>query len=247
MMRTLVLSFLIVLAAAPVNGFFPETKEIQGEIKDNLGRISSLQAEIEPVGENGLVWRIWQKGELWRTEWVDKEKNRVVCAGLGRGNEIYAAYPAGSKPGPVPSWLLLRDIPWLEAHGLKTAKKEYAFVGNRPCVILGEYGPEKQGMRLWVDNEKMLPVRMDPGESRQLLWRKYHRAGNYPLPQQMELSRHGDEPREFRINWTGINISIPDELFSVSRFKDSFARAASPGLPDVVRYCNRFFSGFFAE
>lgn len=247
MMRTLVLSFLIVLAAAPVNGFFPESKEIRTEMQDNLGRLNSLQAEIEPAAGSDLVWRIWQKGELWRTEWVDKDKNRVVCAALGRGNEIYAVYPAGAETGPVPSWILLRDIPWLKAHGLDAEKKEYAFVGNRPCIILGAYGPEKQGIRLWVDNEKMLPVRMDAGESRQVLWKDYHRAGNYPLPQRMILTGYNDEPREFSIDWTGINISIPDDLFSVSRFKDSFARASRRGLPDVVRYCNRFFSGFFAR
>ncbi|MFP4169368.1 MAG: hypothetical protein ACLFSY_11080 [Desulfonatronovibrionaceae bacterium] len=244
MIRVLFLSFLLVLLFAPASGFFPETEDIESKIHDNLGRVSSLQAEFLFANDGELVWRVWQKGRQWRSEWVDKEKNRVLCASVGRGSEVLGAFPAGTETGPPPSWVLLQGVSRLKGRGLDPEKKEYAFLGDRPCIVLGGYDSGDKGLRLWVDNEEMLPLRVDFGPDMHLQWRDFSRTGNFPLPRTMSVQADDGSSLDIEINWTGVNVSLPQELFSVPEFKDKFRDRRKRRLPDTVRFCNRFFSGF---
>ncbi len=236
----------LLLAGSAVWAFFPSAKDIDQDLEDNYGRLASLQAEFVPAQNGTLVLRTWQQGASWRMEWVNTKKNRVICAAVGEGKTVRASFPAGCEPGPVPSWSFLRDIGWLKAQGMKAEEREYAFLGNRPCVVFGAFTPKGDGLRFWVDNEKKVPRRIDSGREMHMAWKKFHSTGNYPLPKEMDIC-WGKDKLHFRIEWTGVNVDIPGKLFSVSKFQSSFPNAGGRDFPETVRRSNRIFSRLLPE
>ncbi|MFO7817224.1 MAG: hypothetical protein ACQES5_03265 [Thermodesulfobacteriota bacterium] len=239
-MRSLLLSLMIVLFGGTSLAFFPEAKQIQQDLEENYGRLTSVQAEFVPGKADDLVWRVWQKGSLWRMEWVDSRENGLVFAAVGKGDTVRAVYPRDVKTGPAPTWILVQFADLIADRGFNPDTKEYAFLDDRPSIVFGYVGANNGVYRFWVDNENKVPLRLDHGSERYLQWWNFSSLGNYLLPRNMEL-HSGERNEKFRINWTGVNVDLPAELFSAAKFRARFKSSGQSKIPKVVRFSNEFF------
>jgi hypothetical protein len=221
--------FLLILFAsvqlAPC--FFPDIAEVNDRWLKNLSSLNAFQVVCRYDLEEKLSVRLWQKGDLWREEWTVQidGQNRVVWAGLGRGQEVILSYPQLKiKPRPALS-IWQKDLEWWKKKGVDTESLSYQFLEDTPCLVLGD-----ERSQIWLDNNWMFPVRMVFGYGRDnfvFTWSGYHQIGNFWLPGRLSIT-HQDKNWTGTFEWKGININLPDELFSAQGFKDRFEKLNSP-------------------
>ncbi|MBT8764429.1 hypothetical protein KFV02_10835 [Desulfohalobiaceae bacterium Ax17] len=214
-------------------GFFPDIEEVNARWLKNLNSLNAFQVVCTYDLEEKLSVRLWQKGNLWREEWTIQVKgqNKVVWAGLGRGQEVILAYPELKlKPRPVLNFWR-KDLNWWIIRGLDTNLLSYQFLQYTPCLVLGG-----ESLQIWLDNNLMLPVRLvfgDGGDNFDFNWSKYHQIGNFWLPKKMSIV-HQTQNWECTFEWRGINIDLPDELFSPQGFQNRFERLNNSSIPSEI-------------
>ena len=224
--KLIVLFLLFLLAFVQVSpGFFPDMAEVDARWHKNLRGLNSFQVEFLFDLDEKLSVRHWQKQDLWREEWTVQidGQNRVIWAGLGRGEEVILSYPRlRVKPVPV-LCIWQKSLDWWIAKGLNTNFLSYQFLQDTPCLVIGS-SSGNEPLQLWLDNNLMLPVRMIPGSGGQefsLTWLNYYQIGNFWLPGKLSIA-YQDKNWECSIEWKGINIDLPDGLFSQQDFKNRF-------------------------
>ena len=166
--KLIVLFLLFLLAFVQVSpGFFPDMAEVDARWHKNLRGLNSFQVEFLFDLDEKLSVRHWQKQDLWREEWTVQidGQNRVIWAGLGRGEEVILSYPQlRVKPVPV-LCIWQKSLDWWIKKGVDTESLSYQFLEDTPCLVLGD-----ERSQIWLDNNWMFPVRMVFGYGREILF-----------------------------------------------------------------------------
>ncbi|WP_457572499.1 hypothetical protein [Desulfovulcanus sp.] len=252
MRAKIIFLFLLFLFASVqlASGFFPDIAEVNDRWLKNLSSLNAFQVVTTYDLEEKLSVRLWQKEDLWREEWTVQidGQNRVVWAGLGRGQEVILSYPQLKiKPRPALS-IWQKDLDWWIKKGVDTEFLSYQFLEDQPCLVIGDKSPQTRennlmlpltessalnlapSTQIWLDNNWMFPVRMVfgyGGDNFIFTWLKYHQIGNFWLPGKLSIAYQAKNWTG-TLEWKGININLPDELFSAQAFKDRFEKLNSP-------------------
>lgn len=229
------------LFSAPVRAFFPSVDEVQNRIDGKTVAPKSYQAVVSfPEYEDIRVF-IWSSGQSFRQEWAVSEgdKNRVLAAAVGRGSRITRCCPVNATVFVLPLvsyWLPAGRMDSWKGMGIDPQAMSYRFDQDRPCLVLGANATVRGASQVWLDNETYAPVRLiwaRPSGTVEVAWKNFNNHGGYSLPEAGTVTGCGEQ-LDFTVDWRGVNITIPDKIFSAKTFADKFKGGCAYPLAQPV-------------
>ncbi|WP_138774318.1 hypothetical protein [Desulfohalovibrio reitneri] len=218
------------LTCLPAGAFLPDQQEFMEEVRTSYSglRNYALRAEFS----RNETARLWRSDERWRQEWVMGD--RLMAAAVGAGDRLYASWPAASSfPLPLTApWRMADPMETLTRFGVDADTRSFAFLRDRPCLVLGRSG---EG-RAWIDTERKVVMRLvrqaPSGERLTLDYKDFKRSQVNWFPQAGKATHAvpggEDEVIEFSLQWRGANMGLRPELFSPDALRSRLAGVATP-------------------
>lgn len=241
MLKRVFLSVCFVLWAGASPAFFPTPPEVADRVQTNFGSLDSYQVQLAANGTMAVGQSInfWSDSGRWRREWVRETNGTATLqrVDVGDGARLYGTLPR-ERTLPAPLLVLLHRTnlrSWWKELGIDTGHKRYAFIGQRPCLVLGD-ASAGQGRRteIWIDFERWLPLRLAWGNGGSARFARYRNVGNFLLPHKIVVDDGSGQHCRFSLQWQGVNTQLPPRLFNASRLQAEYGTASFPSQPPYL-------------